>query len=326
MPQVNELEYTVAYSLEDTFTYTRVRELPYNLPGGLNVNDGLLLQNDSDSWNCTIEANDKMYSNLVTEDDLISFHFQFNDPITDTANLAAALAPGGTFANWLYYAGRPDSYISVDMLDVNGSVVRARVQSISDSSFVAYSPDGFFFQNVRFNDNWQDCFYFKISVLQPDLTTWATYFTEPFRKVNCEKTVLLRGYYESGYDNFGFYYGQAKQVGANRAYLGDTDLPHHLQMRLEGELIHDGYSLTHTQVDGETITSQQNEVYRLILAPVPPYQAKRLANLLAAPYFTIDGITFTRAKTIQKNNPDGNMWHIDLELERDNTELNFDCN
>jgi hypothetical protein len=308
MSVTNEIVFPITYSLEDTFTYARYRALFAN-PSAELVNDGLLLAAETDSYNCNLGANDKMYSNLVADGDTINLHFQFPDYVSaDNENPTAG---------WKHDA--VSWYISIEILNVDGTVIESDMNNFVGLYSAAWSERGFSFQNIQVNYTWPDCFYFRIKVKGEDGSTLTTYYTEPFKLVDCQNTILLSGDY-TRFDNFNFFYG------GGDANIGNAVLGHTLQIRVEGELINEAVNISQTQTGTFTIASKQNEVYTLRLAPVPPYQAKRIANVLSAPTFTVDGIEFIRAKGIQKNNPDGNMWIIETELERDNTELTFDCN
>ena len=92
--------------------------------GDLVVNNGLLLCDCGDSWNCHLCANDRPYWNPVERGDLIYFQFQqFDTANGDDPNVPGSQGWNSPFANFTIHKCCDDSIINVNQAVVAQSYV-----------------------------------------------------------------------------------------------------------------------------------------------------------------------------------------------------------
>lgn len=309
---INNYNYTVTYSLSDTFSHTRYQNMIIQDKFGLGVNDGLLIPATTESWNCNRQANDMEYINLVSNADTLYFHFQFPDYVNDNPQAPTV----GWFTGGAYL-------IKAELYDFSDSL-NASPMTDWGAYFAGWGSKGFSFQNLTVNidDIPLSCFYFKFSVMGQDSEVFE-FFTEPFKKITCEKTVLIESTYRAK-DNFGYYHG------APTAYLGNSDDPFTIKFRIEAELLQESGDIQRKEIKNEfgrsmVVSTNTLELWKLRCRPMPPYMANRLINAFAGETIKVEGIEFIRAKNVNKNNDVSRMWIPEIDLEKEKDQIRFEC-
>ncbi len=137
-------------------------------------------------------------------------------------------------------------------------------------------------------------------------------YSEPYKKVVCENTILLEGYYP-GYDCRGHWYGSGSIYKA--------------QIRIQGEV-------SPTQLDveediyehsGQRKSTTSSEVFVLMSKRVPYYVVKKIHDIFASKRVTIDGLEYQRTISLPKGLTKGMMWAINTNIIRKCPKINFNC-
>lgn len=133
-----------------------------------------------------------------------------------------------------------------------------------------------------------------------------------YKKVRCEDTILITSDRTSGRDCKGIFYG----FPTGEAIQNDSR--YRLNFRLQGSIEPIAYPISREVTeDGVTVGGSYSERARLRTAGVCRYDAELLAAVLASESFFIEGESWETATDVEKNNENGNLWWIDVTLERE---------
>lgn len=250
---------------------------------------------ECDGWNFNLCPNDNSYCQPFIAGDLIYSQFKFNNKAYTVSGVEFInTATGEDF----YNAGAVTTQIGID------SINNKYINSIIDTSNAIF--DGV------------TCFYIKYSLTGDD---GKVYFTgEPYCLVTCDlPTLLIEGYYPSGYDCFGGYYGNLN-VGGSK----DPSIYKHI-FRVYGVVESDGFDFEETTMNNKRIKSKQSERFWLMTKKIPYYVVKQLAVAFNSKYVTIDGVEYTGTIKLNKNFDEGTMWIIKENIYRICDEITFTC-
>ena len=164
-------------------------------------------------------------------------------------------------------------------------------------------------------------FYIQFTFRNLDNTEYSL-FTEHYKKVNCNiETDKIKGVFND-YDCENHFYNELS------ATFGTPDIfNYENEIRLVGELNYVGESIEQTRSNriylAQTI---KKSTYQLVLAPLAPYMAKRLANILTAKHIYIDGKEYVYdGGDFEKNNTIGKMFHLVLKFSDIECEIIHEC-
>lgn len=140
--------------------------------------------------------------------------------------------------------------------------------------------------------------------------------SEPFRRVKCEGTILIHGFYPK-YDCNGQYYGKFVTGSATNSFIP--------QVRVMGEIFWKGDKVEETIVNRERIRSRRIDTYKLRTVKVPPSVVQIIAQCFNAKLFFVDANSYKGSLTLDKNFEEGKMWIIDTDVFIECPEIDFSC-
>lgn len=142
------------------------------------------------------------------------------------------------------------------------------------------------------------------------------FYSEPFCKVTCENTILVQGEYPN-YDCNGNFYGTFTSGSATNS--------HKAQVRLFGVVEPTQFDIEETLTNNKRKSAKKIETFLLRTKRIPYYVAQQLSNIFASKTTTVDGVEYSRAVNIAKNNDEGSMWIVNSTLLKECDEINFTC-
>lgn len=141
------------------------------------------------------------------------------------------------------------------------------------------------------------CFGFKL------VWNGYTYYSECYKKVDCEKTVLLKG---DGYlyrDCCGNWYSPPKEL-CGTFFFENT-------YRIYGDLIYDGFNIDR---DEDNTATDVTRKYKLRTRQLPPYVVQRLECIFAAPRIVYEGINLIFTGSVQQNVQGSRMFILNADF------------
>jgi hypothetical protein len=321
-------------SCADNLSFTRCKTLKLLDCGeddcpNLVINNGLLLCDCGDSWNCNLCANDLPYFNTINAGQRL--YFQFQQP--DNMNGTDPSAPGSfgwdsAFASYEIFKCCDDTQIEgggmvwkkyVGLFEQTNYKGESTYNSIQQISFDvnAIITNGF----GNFDEN--HCFYFKFTFATDETGLQTeTFCSEPFQLNHClNSTVGLEGVFPaSTLDCFGYYYGlPVWSVGSEFVYRNEY--------RVRGAL-----ELQSVEIEKELVTrylkavnSSTCEIYRLSTYGLPERVVLLISNILAARDLYANEKLYQLDGGIEKNNEIGSQWFIETKLKRCDCFPDFSC-
>lgn len=240
--------------------------------------------------------------------DLLYFQFRYPDKLNDWDNSPMggsgygwALRPVG---NWLVtWAIHPLQGFCQDT-----DKRRATVQS-----YVGADERGRHYQGIVINPAYlPEEFYLSFTFNDPDTGPYTVY-TEPYRKVQCEKTLLMEGLYntqgKAAFDCRGNYYGlPTRYLGSPFQYRNSVRLPAEFVWIMFGVEVERPNRLNTTKITNK-------DVYRLRSRMLPPYVARQVETVIQSKALIVNGYEYTFSGDVERNNDTSNMWALDLRLE-----------
>lgn len=301
------------------------------------VNNGLILCDCGDSWNCNLCGNDLPFHNIVNPGENLIFQFQQIDGMNGTD-------PNGPFTYGWGNGGFVDGFIkdccSDQYLEDNlGNPIS--LTEYATQTFVGVFPVYDYAGNVTwknlqmiefntaqlYNDllnqfpNGQGCFVLEFC-FDLELSTQYCFCSEPYIFNPCPEektTILLEGVYPVK-DCFGYYYGD-EQVG------NGTIFSFYNQYRIQGAFEQTSFEIKKDFVGTRELTtsSELKENWILRSNRIPQRVAKLIANILNSESVYIDGTHFVVDGSIPKNNEVGNQWFIDVEVRKTTCSKTYSC-
>ena len=268
----------------------------------------------NDTYNCNKCPNDVDYFQLYEENEKLYVYFGWDDPFSPDIT-----SPTYGWNN----AGNPNILISAEVQDLDGNPLYATVDLFCSQWMNAYRAEN--------NSNYQ---VLEIDTSLISETCWIikytlnlrssseVFYSEPYRKVNCEETILIEGTFESE-DCDGKYYGVFDSAfGSLTGALTYLD-----KYRVPADLEKDNFDIDRvTTTDSRVISTQKIANYLFRTKRLPEYEADKLINSFSAKTIKLDSVEFTEIQGFSKNNESGSMWIVSVELGIKKNELKFGCN
>lgn len=296
------------------------------------VNNGLLLCDCGDSWNCNLCGNDLPYWNRVEQGDTIYFQFQQPD-LLNSENPETEMT-------WGWDSG----LVTAQIFDCcsNEPLTEEGITTFADGYFAGkyelfdYLGEASYYpiQQIALNVNdinalfpdfdAENCFYFKFRFYKDyDGAEYDEVCTEPYKFNPCpekKRSFLLEGEYDLK-DCFGFYYGLPV------VSVGTEPFNYVNQYRLIGsiEWVGTEYEKEYGFRKNEAVNSEDCDTYSLRANRVPEAVAKIASNIFASKQVFVNGKSYQIASELSKNNEIGNQWFIDIKLKDCNCYNDFSC-
>jgi hypothetical protein len=296
-----EFDYTVnlTFTAEKVETFGKDIEL-------IAMECGFTQENSMDDLFCNNAcANDNPYCNPFTDDDKLYFQWSLPMPISSGG------APTEGFI-----IGAMHSFILAELIDDNENVLM-NLADFADTYGVGFDKNHFPFQFLVIDCSklTTECFHLRLTY--GDGYSNKYWYSEPFCRVQCEGTILLRGEYTC-----------KDQVGSMYS-LFDTYLQNQneyvAEIRLRASFEKTGYDITKTIVQNEVMGTTSKAKFTLMTEKVPEYVADKIAICLAGKRVYIDGIQYECADGFDKELIDSSMWMITATLTEIVTEIPQDC-
>lgn len=300
------------------------------------INNGLVLCQCGDSWNCNLCGNDLPYFNIVNPGDPMFFQFQQIDTLNGND-------PNGSFTYGWGSGGFVDGFIkdccNGDYLESGGNPVS--ITDYATNTFVGVFPITDYTGNTTWKNiqmieidtaqlyidliaqfpNGKGCFVLEFC-FNVGLATEYCFCTEPYIFNPCpleKTTILLEGVYPE-LDCFNYYYS-TQQVGNGNIFAFQN------LYRIEGAFEQTSFEITKEFVGTKlkTTTSELKENWILKTNRIPQRVAKLIANLMNAENVFVDGIEYIVDGEIAKNNDIGNQWFIDVPFRKVDCSKTYSC-
>jgi len=296
--------------------------------GTLAVNNGLVLCDCNDSWNCNLCGNDAPFWLPFIDGDL--YMFQFQQSVNESAT------------NGWYNGNNSGAVASFDILPCCGTEIRIDWLDYFDQivfqSFVGkygitthdQQQIEIPIQQIQFDLNAiaqiliangiDPCFSiqfdFATSGTFPDPAEKQTYCSEPFKLISCnEPTVLIESEFTKT-DCFNFYYGEnwIDEIG--------TPFPYENKIRIPASFEQTNFQISKNVIEStrRAVSSELCETWTLNSYALPPRMAKIVANIMTGANIKVNNQPFTFTGDIPKNNDISTRWYISANFE------NCDCN
>lgn len=302
------------------------------------INNGLLLCTQDTSWNCNLCANDLPYFNPVSTTDELDFQFQQFDDLNSNGAITSYTFGWNTGACNVYLKdcctdeyleespGVPKSivdYCTQYYVSQFGQIQYNNIVDLKDIQAIRI-PIANFYADFQAAFPGSDCFYFEFQFYFGGVTT--NIYTEPYKFVNCENTLVIESDYPKLDCNNYWYGGVYLQVLGNK-YIGNPFF-YSNKIRIPAYIERTSFEITKEFLGLKltTKTSQMTENFQLLTERVPERIALLLANILTGEKVYIGNGEFVVSGSVSKNNEIGNQWFIESELKRINCALTFSCN
>lgn len=306
------------------------------------INNGQILCDTGQSYNCNLCGNDLPYFNPFVVGDVLNFQFQQIDNVNGQD-------PNTQFSGWgsfvegyikdcctdtffelpgsggqpyplslLSLTGNLNSFVGVfGQKDYKGVISYKNIQGIQlDTS--QFWPDF----KIQFPNS--DCFYLEF---QFDFGTPNVYslVTEPYSLQKCENTIMIEGIF-TNLDCFGYYGGS--DIYFDQPAQGTNSFQYQNQLRIPGVIENESFNIEKEFVGTYLKTTSSTLTENLVLktARLPYRVARQLANILSAGRVFFNGVEYIVDGDINRDNEVGNQWFPTVSLKRVNCAKTFNCN
>ena len=308
----------------------------------LILENGLILCDCGDSWNCNLCPSDVPFWIPFETGD--RFDFQFQQP--NELNV-------GCESGWLPsdLVGPTDTAFAT--FEIRGCCDDQALE-ITEEMFAVIAPNhynGFFnstdyagnvsthpIQMIQFNltaiatymagAGLDSCFYFLFTFTGtreclPLAETTATFCSEPFKMVPCSngaKTHLVESFYPKQ-DCFGTYYGTDFTPG------NGTPFQYSNQIRVPSSFERTNFTITKETIGAtlKTTAAQYCESWLMRTANLPETFVRYLVNILTGRDVYVDGVEYQIQGDIAKNNDTGSQWFLEIPFERCECDQSQSC-
>lgn len=308
------------------------------------INNGLVLCDPAQSWNCNLCANDLPFWLPAYESDTHHFQFQQLDSINGTLPTGAGLGGWNTGLCNIYVKDCCTDEYLVDLL--NNPVSLA---SLTNDYYIGLynTPD------YRGNPFWR-----SIQAIEIPLSVWLADFQTQFPTSNCFYYVYVfnKGTLLSPVPDY--MYSQPYKIAntcnntltirssvpdrdCNGYYYHDTDInmyvfsgltvngyiPYNNEIRIPGWMERTGFSIKKDFVGvyPKATGSELQYNYKLTTDRIPEALAIYLANIFAGQYIYINDVEFIVDGDINKNNDMGGQWFLEVDLRQVDCSKTFSC-
>jgi hypothetical protein len=299
---------------------------------GLIVNNGLVMCDCGDSWNCDLCGNDTPFWIPFQNGDTYTFQFQ-QPQFIDSPTVGWSGDNTGTNSTARFYletcCGRE---INIDDTTfarlVNRQFVgefqttqvggNATISPIQQIEFDLYAIAEFLMEL-----GFETCFSFHFC-FEDKRGNKECFCSEPFKLEVCgdkKQSVLIESEYSST-DCFGLYYG------TNFTEIwGGSPFPYSNQIRIPCAFEQTNFNISKNIIDTslKTTNSQVCENWQMNTFPIPQRFAKLLATIVAGADIMIDGVEYQTSGEIAKNNEIGSRWWITIKFEHCECSKSLTC-
>jgi hypothetical protein len=308
----------------------------------LNVDNGFVLCDCGDSWNCNLCANDVPFWIPFELGDTYDFQFQQKNKMTVSCEngwLPTDLLSPTDFAfasfeirtccddtpleitEEMFSVIAPNHYVGTfETTDYSGNITATPVQQIRfDLGAIA---------TYLAAENLDPCFYFLFTFSAsndclPASETNSTFCSEPFRITPCsdgKKTQMVESVYPK-LDCFGYYYGTNFQNG------GTTPFQYSNKIRVPGSFERTNFTINKETIGSslKTTSAQYCETWLMRTANLPERFTKNLVNVLTGRDVYVNGVEYQIQGDIAKNNDTGSQWFLEVSFERCECDKSLTC-
>lgn len=311
------------------------------------VNNGLILCDCSDSWNCNLCANDSAFWIPFESGDTFDFQFQQPYQIKDNSKFYGWTYPGLSapfdegFCSFEIFSCCNDEPVRVSELEVFESLFTDAFVGNYTSTDYAGNETTSSIQQIRFDlaaiaalvleQTGDSCFYFKFcfatsaaplpyAFRQEQVVCFCS---EPFKAIPCsngKKSVLVESTYPFK-DCFGLYYGTNSS-----AYWG-SPFQYSNAVRIPGSFEQDNFDIQKQIVNTtlKTTGSQLCENWTLRSQHAPQRFVRLIATIFAGREVYIAGKEYQVQGEIPKNNEIGSHWYFEAKAERCECSQSLSC-
>lgn len=315
-----------------------------NNPCGLAVvNNGMILCDCEQTWNCSSCGNDLPFHNLIQPGDPLMFQFQQidllngNDPnvpptygwgqfgfvdayIKDCCSGDFLLDNLGSPISLTQYSS--ENFVGMfASFDYKGDVTWKNIQQIKvddllglQSDLLAQFPGG------------GGCFYLSFDFYVTDLSLRYSLCSEPYKFDPCpekEDTILLEGTF-GNHDCFGYYYGDR----TNEVVVTGNYFQFRNTYRVKGSFEMQSFEIAKEFVGTtlKTTSSTMTEKWLMRTWHIPQRVAKLIANICNGSRVFVNSYEVVTDGEISKNNETGDQWWIDVAMRRVDCSKTYSCN
>jgi hypothetical protein len=309
------------------------------------VNNGLILCDCSDSWNCNLCGNDAAFWVPFEFGDTFDFQFQQPYQIKDST-LYGWTYPGLEnpfdlgFCSFEIFSCCDDTPIRISKIQEFESLFTDAFVGEYTSSDYAGNETINSIQQIRFNldrvlkfvtaATGDSCFYFKFCfstgtkpLYQESKENILCFCSEPFKPIPCsngKKSILVESTYPFK-DCFGLYYGTNSS-----AYWG-APFQYSNAVRIPGSFEQDNFDIQKQVVNTslKTTGSQLCENWTLRSQHAPQRFVRLVATIFAGREVYIGGKEYQVQGEISKNNEIGSHWFFEAKAERCECSQSLSC-
>lgn len=307
----------------------------------LILDNGFVLCNCNDSWNCKLCLNDIPFYIPFELGDTFDFQFQQPDELFNIDCMngwlpSSLLGPSNTaFATFEIRSCCDDQVLNIDSELFELIAPNHYVGNYTITDYVG-TTTVYPIQLIRFNlaaisaamiaQNLDPCFYLLFTftgtrACLPMAEQQGTFCSEPFRAVPCDgKTHMFESVYPK-FDCLGAYYGTDFMAGNGTpfAYLNKIRVP-------------SSFERTNFTITKETITAtlkttsaQYCETWLMRTLHLPETFVKYLVNVFTGRDVYVDGVEYQIQGDIAKNNETGSQWFLETEFQRCECDKSLTC-
>lgn len=308
----------------------------------LILENGLILCDCGDSWNCNLCANDVPFWIPFEVGDTFDFQFQQPDEL-----------PVGCENGWLPTDLLEPFNTSFATFEIRGccddlplEITNEMFGIIAPNHYVgAYTSTDYLgnvsnnpIQMIRFNlaaietymigAGLDPCFYFLFNFTGtreclPGAETQSEFCSEPFKMIPCspgQKTHMVESIYPKN-DCFGTYYG------TNFTVANGTPFQYSNKIRIPSSFERTNFNITKETIGAtlKTTSAQYCETWLMRTANVPETYTRYLVNLFTGRDVFVDGTEYQIQGDIAKNNETGSQWFLEINFERCECDKSLTC-
>jgi hypothetical protein len=292
------------------------------------VNNGLILCDCADSWNCEMCANDTPFWIPFQNGD--RYTFQFHQPNESTTGGWSGLNTSFNGSARFAIVSCCGTRVEIDDQLFDDFVVNQFVgqyqttqvggtQTITPIQQIEFDLYAIAEELIKLGIDPCFTFEFCFATKRGD---WECFCSEPFKWENCEpKSVLIQSQYSST-DCFGLYYGtNFTQV------FGGSPFQYSNQIRIPCAFEQTNFNISKSIIETsrKTTSSEICENWEMNTFPIPQRFAKILATIVAGANIMIDGVEYQTSGEIPKNNEIGSRWWITIKFEHCECSQSLTC-
>lgn len=241
------------------------------------------------SWNCNRCGSDSLFFSLWAENDIIPFQISAGDPANaNPTNPTIGFKDTGTGLT-----PGVDYYVKIELLDSDCStVIFDNADQFCSDYWVSFSPkigpyQTFFVDTSLFPAN-QNVWRIRLQTYLPSGAVASITYTEIFKKVRCEPTLLMQSVHAIN-DCLDHQYETPENFVGPSVPPAGSPTPFFLRWRFAGELTHTGFVNERQVNDNDDVLSiKKRKVFELTFRKMPPFAATILDTITSVSVVQID--------------------------------------